>query len=207
MTRVGLVGGGELGIQIAHIISSIPSLGVSCVFDDHANKNMWNVNCYELSSVRNAYKEGLYDGLVMAIGYTRFDLRKGLFEDFKNIIPFINVISPHAFVDKSAVLSQGIVIYPMATIDKEVIIEDNVLINIGASVSHNSKIGHSTYISPQAAIAGFVNIGECCFVGINSTFVDNVTICDKTKIAAGSVIIKDIQEQGTYAGVPARKIH
>ena len=35
---------------------------------------------------------------------------------------------------------------------------------------------------------------------------NNLHICDKVMVGAGAVIISNIDEQGTYVGVPARKI-
>jgi acetyltransferase-like isoleucine patch superfamily enzyme len=47
-------------------------------------------------------------------------------------------------------------------------------------------------------ISGGVNIGENCFVGVNSTIRDHINIADKCVIGAGSIIMKDTQESGVY---------
>jgi serine acetyltransferase len=47
--------------------------------------------------------------------------------------------------------------------------------------------------------------GDRVFVGIGASIVNNVSICDDVIIGAGGVVIKDIDEKGTYVGVPARK--
>ncbi|MBS6324113.1 MAG: acetyltransferase, partial [Clostridium sp.] len=44
------------------------------------------------------------------------------------------------------------------------------------------------------------------WVGIGATVSNNVNICDHCTIGAGAVIIRDIEESGTYVGIPARKI-
>ncbi len=48
-------------------------------------------------------------------------------------------------------------------------------------------------------------IGNNVSVGSNATILP-VTICNDVVIGAGSVVTKDITEQGVYAGNPARKI-
>lgn len=48
-------------------------------------------------------------------------------------------------------------------------------------------------------------IGNKVSVGSNATVLP-VTICDNVVIGAGSVVTRDIQEPGIYAGNPARKI-
>ena len=44
------------------------------------------------------------------------------------------------------------------------------------------------------------------WVGAGVTVSNNVSICEECMIGAGTVIVKDIKESGTYVGVPARKI-
>ena len=55
-------------------------------------------------------------------------------------------------------------------------------------------------------INGGCQIGNRCFVGSNSTIAQGVTVCNDVIIGAGSVVIKDIMEPGTYVGNPAKKM-
>ena len=48
-------------------------------------------------------------------------------------------------------------------------------------------------------------IGNKVSVGSNATILP-VTICDNVVVGAGSVVTRDIDEPGIYAGNPARKI-
>ncbi|WP_319559840.1 acyltransferase [Marispirochaeta sp.] len=48
-------------------------------------------------------------------------------------------------------------------------------------------------------------IGNSVYIGSNATILP-VTVCDHVVIGAGSVVTRDINEPGTYAGNPARKI-
>ncbi len=50
------------------------------------------------------------------------------------------------------------------------------------------------------------SIGNNVSIGSNSTILP-VSICDNTVIGAGSVVVKDITEPGTYAGNPAKLIN
>lgn len=60
--------------------------------------------------------------------------------------------------------------------------------------------------SARIAVAGFAEIGEQCFVGINSTIIDGIKITDNTQIGAGTVVIKSIEKSGLYVGNPAKFI-
>lgn len=50
-----------------------------------------------------------------------------------------------------------------------------------------------------------IRIGNKVSIGSNATILP-VSICDGTVIGAGSVVTKDIDEPGIYAGNPARKL-
>ena len=43
-------------------------------------------------------------------------------------------------------------------------------------------------------------------LGTGATLVNDIRICDECLIGAGAVVIKNIDKNGTYVGVPARKI-
>ena len=51
-----------------------------------------------------------------------------------------------------------------------------------------------------------INIGNDCWIGANVTILDGVTIGDKSIIAAGSVVTKDVPNNAIIAGVPAKVI-
>ena len=206
MKQLAIIGAGELGQQIRHIAESVADIEFIGFFDDTRpvqNDIPW---CYPLAEIEKKYNEGLFDGLVVGIGYNHSEFRKSIFEQYCDKIPFLNVVSPSAIIESTAILNRGIVIYPGVIIDKEVVIGDNVLLNLGCCIAHNCKIGHSSYISPRVAFSGFVTVGEKCFVGTNSTFVDGVTVTDNVFLGAASLVLKDIVEPGKYVGNKLRKI-
>ena len=51
-----------------------------------------------------------------------------------------------------------------------------------------------------------MHIGSQTWIGIGSSIVNNLSICNDCIIGAGSTVIKDIEEKGMYVGVPVRGI-
>jgi acetyltransferase-like isoleucine patch superfamily enzyme len=51
-----------------------------------------------------------------------------------------------------------------------------------------------------------INIGDCCFLGINVIVTKGVTIGEHSLIAAGAVVTKDVPAFSIVAGVPAKII-
>ena len=117
----------------------------------------------------------------------------------------VTLIHPSAVIAKDVEIGKGVAVMANAVINSGSVIKDGCIINTCASIDHDNTIGEYTHISVNAHTAGTVNIGKRVFVGIGSSLVNNISICDDVVLGAGSVVIKDITEKGTYYGVPAKK--
>jgi maltose O-acetyltransferase len=51
-----------------------------------------------------------------------------------------------------------------------------------------------------------IKVGNGCWIGARSMILPGVTIGDGCIIAAGSVVTKDCEPNGLYAGTPAKRI-
>ena len=49
-------------------------------------------------------------------------------------------------------------------------------------------------------------IGDISWTGLNSTLKDNIKIGTNVLIAAGAVVIRDVEDHDIVAGVPAKSI-
>lgn len=119
---------------------------------------------------------------------------------------FVSVIHPEAYIGCNVVVGQGCVICPNATITADTKIGDHVIVNVNASISHDCNIGEGTTIAPGCAIAGWCNIGICVDFGIQSAVLPRRRIIENTIIGAGAVVVKNIEESGTYIGCPASRL-
>ena len=54
--------------------------------------------------------------------------------------------------------------------------------------------------------AGTVRVGERSWVGAGAVVSNNITICADCVIGAGAVVVRNIDKQGTYIGVPANVV-
>lgn len=114
------------------------------------------------------------------------------------------LIHPKSIIAKNIAIGQGTVVMAGAILNPCVNIGDGVIINTSSSVDHESIIGSFTHIAVGTHIAGAVKIDEKVFVGAGVTIINNINICSDCTIGAGAVVVKDIEEVGTYIGVPAK---
>lgn len=54
--------------------------------------------------------------------------------------------------------------------------------------------------------SGYIVIGDNVFIGMNTIITRNVKIGNNVIIGVGSVVTKDCEENGVYAGIPAKRI-
>lgn len=121
-------------------------------------------------------------------------------------LKFYTAIHPSAQMGLDVEIQEGTVIMANACINSSAKIGKHCIINTGAIIEHDNIIEDFVHISPNVALGGTVKIGKSTHVGIGSTIKNNITICEKCKIGAGAVVVKDIKEEGTYIGVPAKKM-
>ncbi len=209
MKRLAIVGAGDLGQHIAHYVNSDNEFALAGFFDDY-QKTGDRVGLGEVLGrtdvIEARYSEGIFDQILLAIGYKHFTFRKEMFDRLKGRIPFASMIHGSAYVDQSCRIGDGVVILPGCSLDRNVSIEDNVLLNVGCVIAHDSTIRAHCFFGPGVNVAGFAQVGQCCFVGVGTTISSRVTLCDYSSTGAGAVVVRDIAQPGYHVGVPARPI-
>lgn len=207
MKRLAIIGAGDLGMQIAHHASVDGHYEVAGFFDDTKSGQINGSPVLgKLDDVIEKHKEGLFDCLMIGIGYNHLKFKGQLFDRLKTSVPFGTIIHSHAYIDKSAQIGAGVLILPGCVVDKNAIIADNVLLNLHVTISHDCIVGPHSFLAPKVAIAGFCTLGKRCFLGIGTTVIDNLTIADDVHTGGGSLVIRDIPEGGKYVGSPVRPV-
>lgn len=209
MKRIAIIGSGDLGQQITSHIHHDTDDKVVAYFDHFRSKGTL-VNDIPViggnDDIIIQYNSDRFDAILIAIGYNHMNVRKYLFEELKDHIPFYTFVHSSVLLDTSAVIGRGSVVFPRCLIDQRVLVGENVLLNVSVTVCHDSNIGSHSFIAPAVAVAGFVKIGDQCNIGVNSTIIDNIVIAGQTQIGGGTVIITNIEQAGLYVGNPARFI-
>jgi sugar O-acyltransferase (sialic acid O-acetyltransferase NeuD family) len=207
MKKLAIIGSGDLGQQIAHhalIDRHYKPIGF---FDDWAKKGDIKHSLPVLGKTENvhhAFEEGLFDVLMIGIGYKHIQKRKELFELFKGKIPFANIIHSSCYVDESVEYGEGNFIYPGCVLDMKVKLRDNIILNVGCTIAHDTAIDKHCIFAPAVKVAGFVEIGECVNLGIGTVVIDNLKISPYIKSGAGAIVTKNLDIAGLYVGVPAK---
>jgi acetyltransferase-like isoleucine patch superfamily enzyme len=54
-------------------------------------------------------------------------------------------------------------------------------------------------------VSGFCQIGESCFMGVNSTVANNLTIGNNCIVGAGALVLADVGDNETVVGIWKKK--
>lgn len=137
---------------------------------------------------------------IVAIGNA--EIRK----KFSEKIKCVTLIHPDAVISRRVRIDEGTVVMAGAVINSDVKIGKGCIINTGATVDHDSVLEDYVHISVGAHLAGNVIVGNETWIGAGATVSNHVNICGNCMIGAGAVVVKDIEKQGVYVGVPVKKI-
>ncbi|MBD5163304.1 MAG: acetyltransferase [Bacteroidales bacterium] len=114
--------------------------------------------------------------------------------------------SPKAHISAYAQVGEGTVICHNVSVNADARIGRNCILNTACNIEHDVVLGDNVHVSTGAMLNGGVYVGSDVFIGSGAVICNGVHITDGCVIGAGCVVTKDIEQQGTYVGVPARKV-
>ncbi len=133
-------------------------------------------------------------------------IRNTIFKNLTGKVVFGDVFHPSSEFGHLCVLGSMIMLGANAIVNPLSTISDGAIINTGAIVEHECKIGAFAHIAPGAVLAGNVTVGARSFIGANAVVKQGVIIGNDVVVGAGAVVLKDIPNNTTVVGNPARKI-
>ena len=144
-----------------------------------------------------------YDGIVIAIGqnFTRIKKQNELIAHGANLV---NIIHPSAQISQYADLGLGTVVMAGAVINVDSKLGAGCIVNTGAIIEHDCILGDGVHISPGAHLAGGVSVGERSWIGLGANIRQLVNVGEAVVVGVGAVVVNDIIDQCTVAGVPAK---
>ncbi|MCM3079669.1 acetyltransferase [Brevibacillus invocatus] len=146
--------------------------------------------------------------LVNGIGSIGFpEIRKNIFLNYKERgYDFINVVHPSVILPRDFNLSEGAQLMAGVVVQPGCHLGNNTILNTRACVDHDCLIGNNVHIASGAIICGDVKIADNVHVGAGSTVIQGISIGKNSIIGAGSVVIRDVPEDVTVIGVPAKEV-
>lgn len=200
--KIVIIGASGHGKVIADIAKLNGYTEIVFLDDDLSRKK-----CGEYSVVGKSSDAPNYPTYDFIIGIGNAKIRQLIQQKLESMqLRLAVLIHPAAIVAEDVKVSAGTVVMAGSVINPGTVIGKGCIINTCSSVDHDCQISDYVHISVGAHIAGTVYIGERTWIGAGGIVSNNISICGDCMVGAGAVIVRNIEESGTYVGVPAKKV-
>jgi sugar O-acyltransferase (sialic acid O-acetyltransferase NeuD family) len=150
--------------------------------------------------VGDEWKKGTF--VIVAIGENRVRREVAL----RLSVDYGMVVAPSAILGRGVTLGPGTMVLPSATVNIDSAIGGHVILNTGCSVDHDCRIGDYSHVAPGCCLGGDVVVGEGSFLGIGTRVLPGIRIGRWSVVGAGAVVTRDLPDNCTAVGLPARVI-
>ena len=204
MIKYAILGASGHGKVVADALFQMTNIKDIIFFDD-AYPSAKNIGCWSIEGNTQDLirRQSEFHGAVVAIGNNFIRYAKQL-DLVLNGVKIISVVHPKAVVSPFATIDAGTVILAGAIVNSDASVAAACIINSNAVVEHDCKLSEAVHISPGANLGGGVVIGQHAWVGIGSCVRQMVRVGNNVIIGAGSVVVKDVVDNITVVGCPAK---
>lgn len=119
---------------------------------------------------------------------------------------FFTFIHPTALIFGDVQIGCGSFIGAMSILTTNIRIGNHAILNRSNHIGHDTDIGDFFSAMPGSIVSGNCKLGNKIYLGTNSSIKEKIKICDNVIVGLNSGVVKNINECGVYAGVPASKI-
>lgn len=119
---------------------------------------------------------------------------------------YFTYIDPSAMIIDDSDIGIGSIICPNVIISINTRLGEHTQLNMLTTIGHDSVVGDYFTTAPGAKVSGNCTIGDRVYLGTNAAIREKINITSDVTIGLLGGVVKDINESGTYVGVPATKI-
>lgn len=133
-------------------------------------------------------------------------IREKLVKKLPKNTKFFSFIHPTAIIMGNVKIGEGSFIGANSILTTDIEIGKHAIMNRGNQIGHDCTIGDYFSAMPGAIVSGNVTIGDRVYIGTNSSIKEKIKISNDVIIGLNSGVIRDINESGTYVGVPVKML-
>jgi UDP-perosamine 4-acetyltransferase len=207
--KIVVVGGGEFAHLIIDVIKRLDQFDIIGYTDVTNKGKLHGVNYLGTDDVlENILIANNNCKAVIGVGLIKVSyVRNNIYKKLKKIgFELPSIVSKSAVIQEGVSIGEGTCVLDNALINAETKIGSCCIVGPGAIIEHHCKSDDFVTFATGSIFAAGSIIGENSILSVGAIVVSHKTICKNCFIGAGSVAISDISIEGTYYGVPARKI-
>lgn len=199
--KVIIIGASGHGKVIADIVIKSNDILVGFL-DDNVDKDTIIFQQYKVLGLTKDIEN--YQDCEFIIGIGNNEIRKKIADTYN--VKWYTAIHPTSIIAEDVCIKEGTCVMARTVINMNAHIGRHCIINTGSIIEHDCIIEDYVHISPSVTLCGGVEIGMLTQIGARAVVRNYKKIIKKCMIGMGSVVVNDILEEGTYIGIPARRI-
>ena len=202
-----IIGASGFGREVAWLIEELEKWNIIGFIDDDESIQGKDVNGYKVIGTTQdllSYEEKI--NVVIAIGNS--EVRKKIYDriSIKLNLLFPNIIAKDVRISKTNNLGIGNIICTHTVLTTNITIGNFNHINLSCTLGHDAILENFVTIYPSVNVSGNVLVRSLTELGTGAKIIQGKTISERIILGAGCVVVKDLTDSGTYAGIPAKKI-
>ncbi|MHD0322147.1 acetyltransferase [Fusobacterium varium] len=208
MKDVVIIGAGGFAREVAWLIEEInkknEQWNILGFIDDNSENIGKSLNGYKIignTDYLNEMNKNIYAVIAIGNGKTR----KKIVEKLKKR-KFGILIHPNVSISNSISIGEGSIICSGNILTVNISIGKHVIINLDCTIGHDAVIKNFSTFLPGTNLSGETIVEECSTLGTGSTVIQGIKIGKNVMVGAGAVVIRDIIDDSTAVGNPARTI-
>jgi len=206
MEKILLLGAGGLGKEAADLIRATDQYEAVGFLDDDPVKINTLINQVPvLDPIGQLDKYRSINNIFIAVANPGFKKRLALMAKALGF-QFPNLIHPSVVIGNNVSLGCGNMVCAGTILSAEVCLKDFITINPQCGIGHETILHSYSTFYWGVHIGGNTVIEEGCELGSHSCVLQGMRLAANVILGAGAVVVKSIDANGTYVGVPAKKI-
>lgn len=210
MKDLVIIGTGGLGRETALIVEEINKIdkkwNLLGFIDDNKDLIGKKINGYRVIGNRiylNCREKEVYAVIAIANNSVKRELVKYLTNEN---IKYATLIHPSVMLNDRIQIGEGCIIYPGVVMTVDIKVGNYVIISPKCGIGHDTIIEDYVTLLWNVNVSGGERIRQGATLGSGSTIIQGLEIGKNSYVGAGAVVIRDVKENKTAVGVPARYI-
>jgi len=207
MKELIIIGASGFGREVAWLVERIntvePTWSLLGFLDDNPEMTGKIVDDYPVLGGCDKAKD--YPDAYYVCAIASSGIRKNVIEKL-GVVNYATIVDPNILISDKVTIGEGTIICAGTIITVNVSIGSHVIINLNSTIGHDSVIHNFVTLYPSVNVSGITNIGECSEVGTGAQIIQRKKIGSNSIVGSGAVVVRDIPDDCTAAGCPAKVI-
>lgn len=119
---------------------------------------------------------------------------------------FATIVDPSVRIGNGCTVGEGSILLAQTTLTADVVLGSHVVAMPGVTFTHDDIVGDFTTFAAGVSLGGGVEVGRGAYLGMNAGVRERVRVGAFATVGMGSVVLADVPDGETWAGVPAGPI-